>query len=311
MDPVSHGLVGMVFGIAGGGTLSLSDGLMTAVFVGSVIPDLDILFQLRGDYAYIKQHRGFSHSLPFAVGSSGLGAFILGTFNPGIQFMTLFRWFLIGFLSHLFLDLLNSYGVKILWPLSPKKYTLNLLPLIDPIIVLISLIIILFYRSGVNDFLVFSVYGFYFLLRWAMRLWARKIVRERFQVLRLAVLPAGRMSFFQWDFIAVSMEKNIVGSVNLFFGNYQVFQELVNRTEQELQWILGETSLGQIFREFTPFIHIKCEKIGDKLVCHFMDLRYRVKNRFMHNGVMVLNEQREVEMAFFLPYSTAHRIHLA
>jgi hypothetical protein len=51
--------------------------------------------------------------------------------------------------------------------------------------------------------------------------------------------------------------------------------------------------------------------IEGKLVCHFIDLRYRVRNRFMHNGVMVLNEQREVEKAFFLPYSTAHRIYLA
>ncbi len=311
MDPVSHGLIGMVLGIVGGGTLSLSDGLMSAVFVGSVFPDLDILFQLRGDYAYLKQHRGFSHSLPFAVGTSGLGALIIGAFFPGMHFMTLFSWFLIGFLSHLFLDLLNSYGVKILWPLSAKKYTLNLLPLIDPVIVLISLLIILFFRSGAYDFLVCSVYGFYFLLRWAMRLWVGKMVRQHFQVLHLAVLPAGRISFFQWDFIAATMEKNIVGSVNLFLGNYRVFQELVNKPEQELQWILGDTSLGQIFREFTPFIHVKCEKIGDKLVCHFMDLRYRVKNRFMHNGVMVLNEQREVEIAFFLPYSTAHRIHLA
>ncbi|MGI6606451.1 MAG: metal-dependent hydrolase [Peptococcia bacterium] len=314
MDPVSHGLVGMVLGLMGGGTLSLSNGLMTAAIVGSVIPDLDILFQLRGDYAYIKQHRGFSHSLPSAVGSSCLGAFFLGIFYPGVPLITLFAWFLLGFFSHLLLDMFNSYGVKIFWPLSRKKFTLNLLPLIDPIVLLISIIAIFTYRAGVKDFPFLLVYGCYFLVRWGMRIWAGRIVRRRMQIMQkphIILLPSGRMSLFQWDFIAMSAPKNIVGNVNLLLGDYRIFQEFANKSEQELQCLLHETALGQIFREFTPYVHINCEMIEGKLVCHFIDLRYRVRNRFMHNGVMVLNEQREVEKAFFLPYSTAHRIYLA
>jgi len=316
MDPVTHGLVGLVLGLMQGGPLSLTNGMMTASLAGSVIPDLDIIFQLRGDYAYLKQHRGYSHSLPSAFLSSGAGALILRLFYPDQQFGLLFGGVLLGFLSHLFLDLLNSYGVKILWPFSRKKYTWNLLPLIDPMLLLLCLLSMLLHYTGGNCIALLPVFGLYFVLRWRMRQWAGRMVRRTLRELEnlsgIFLLPAGRFSFWQWDFIALAAEKKIVGTVNLFWRKQQIFRELADDPgkQTEYQWMLGKTPLGQVFCEFTPFVHIKAEKVGDHLICSFMDLRYRVENRFMHNGVMVLNQNREVEKAFFLPYSTAHRIPL-
>lgn len=319
MDPVTHGLVGMMLGLMGGGKLALANGLMAASIAGSVFPDLDFVFQLRGDMAYLKQHRGFSHSLPSAALSSFFGAAVLNYFYPMTGFWWLFSAFFAGFLSHLLLDLLNSYGVKILWPLSEKKYTFNLLPLIDPLLVLICILGIIWPFQGVSGYPVLAVFAFYCFLRWVMRLGARRIVRSRLKEkgwngpFRIYVLPSGRMSFLRWDFIVKSTLKDLVGSIDLGSGRWRVFRELDHPPEEvrEIQEILSLTPLGQTFGEFTPLYHIKCEKLGDKFICHFMDLRYRVENRFMHNGVLVLNENREVEKAFFLPYSTEHRIYLA
>jgi inner membrane protein len=68
--------------------------------------------------------------------------------------------------------------------------------------------------------------------------------------------------------------------------------------------------LGKLFKEFTPFYHINYEEKDDKIVCHFIDLRYRLKGRFLHNGTMVLSRDYEVMEAIFHPYSMSHRVYL-
>lgn len=314
MDPVTHALVGMALGLQSG-EISLMNGAMAASIAGSVLPDLDIVFQLWGDYVYLKHHRGFSHSLPGAILISSVGGLLLSLFYPGYPFIQLLLWMFLGVISHSFLDLLNSYGLKIFWPLSSRKFTLNLLPLFDPILVTICLLSVLSFGkvNSLNSYLAFSIFIIYLLLRWVMRTRAGHLIRTRFQknnmTLKVHILPAGIINLCKWDFIVELPQKNIVGSVNLFKGNCQVFQRLYRESE-EISIILVKTVLGKAFLEFTPFFHINYEKKGDKLVCHFMDLRYRIKDRFLHNGTLVLNQKLEVEEAVFQPYSMSHRIYL-
>jgi len=304
VDPLTHGLVGMALGLQNGGSLSLANGTLVASVIGSLLPDADIVFQIRGDYAYLKQHRGFSHSLPTAVVAAALTGWVLTFFYPNYGFGGLFAGVLVGFLSHLFLDLLNSYGVKILWPLSQRKYTLNLLPLFDPFLVLICLL------SKQSVFL--GLVGFYLGGRWLLKKWAEKILRTRFFpekcLFSLNVLPASANPLL-WDFILETENKFIVGSLHLAKGSCQIFRKLV-RVREDLAAIFQKTLLGQLFREFTPFYHFYVEKEDEKLVCRFMDLRYRVQDRFLHNGTLVMDSQGRVIKEIFQPYSPAHVISL-
>jgi len=312
MDPISHGLVGMVLGLEAGGGISLTNGLMMASIVGSVLPDLDIVFQLRGDFAYLQQHRGISHSLPGAVLLSGLGALTLSLFYSGYSYILLFSWVLLGVISHLFFDVLNSYGAKVFWPLSSRKYMLNLLPLVDPVLILLCLLSLWRYSLGYHDYLIILIFSCYLLLRWALRVGAKHIIEDRLfkkkADRRVCVLPSA-MDPFRWDFIIEQRKKNIVGSINLAKGSYKTFQRL-KCEKKETRNLLAETVLGKVFYDFTPFFHVSLEKKDDKLIYHFMDLRYRVKNRFLHNGTLVLNHKLEVEEAIFQPYSKSHRIYL-
>jgi len=312
MDPLTHGLVGMVVGLNAGGTVSLSNGLMIASVVGSLIPDLDIVFQLRGDYAYLKQHRGISHSLPSAVVMSGLGAIILNLFYPEYNFFLLFPWVCFGFLSHLFLDSLNSYGAKIFWPISRRKQRFNLLPLFSPVIFLLCLFSMWRYTQGYHDFLISAIFVIYLLFRWILRNWAEQLIKVKLlkkkKALQVSVLPAG-INLFRWDFIIEQRQKNIVGNVNLLKRSCKISQRLQCEKE-EMRDFLAQTVLGRVFREFTPYFHISSEKKGDQLIYHFMDLRYQVKNGFLHNGTLRLNHKLEVEEAIFQPYHKSRRIYL-
>ncbi|MGI6145517.1 MAG: metal-dependent hydrolase [Clostridia bacterium] len=314
MDPISHGLVGMVLGLKAGGSISLANGLMMSSLVGSILPDLDIVFLLRGDFTYLQQHRGISHSLPGAVFLSGLGALTLSPIYSGYSFISLFFWVLLGVLSHLFFDVLNSYGAKVFWPLSSKKHMLNLLPLVDPVLILLCLLSLWRYSLGYQDYIISLVFAGYLLLRWALRLGAQYFIETRLLKkkkkthLRVCVLPSA-MDPFRWDFIIEQRKKNIVGSINLVKGSYHTFQQLKCEKEK-IRNLLTGTVLGKVFRDFTPFFHVSSEKKDDKLICHFMDLRYRVKNRFLHNGTLILNHKFEVEEAIFQPYSMSRRIYL-
>ena len=313
MDPISHGLVGMVVGLQAGGDISLTNGLMMASIVGSVLPDLDIVFLLRGDFVYLQQHRGISHSLPGAVFLSGLGALALSFFYAGHSIISLFSWVLLGVISHLFFDVLNSYGAKVFWPFSSKKQMLNLLPLVDPVLISLCLLSLWRYSLGYHDYLISLVFAGYLLLRWALRLWVTHIIEARLLQkkahLRVCVLPSA-MDPFRWDFIIEQRRKNIIGSINLVKGSYDTFQRL-NCEKEEIRSLLADTVLGKVFCDFTPFFHVSSEKKDDKLICHFMDLRYRVKNRFLHNGTLILNHKLEVEEAIFQPYSMTRRIYLS
>jgi len=98
----------------------------------AVLPDLDYILTFNSRLAYLKHHRGFTHSvfglLLFVMLAAGLGRLLGGP-----------RWFrpllLIGFLvlvSHLFQDWTTSYGTQLLNPLTRAKFTLDWVFIIDP-----------------------------------------------------------------------------------------------------------------------------------------------------------------------------------
>src|SRR6059036_2158954 len=65
MENISHSLAGLALARAGlGGRNRLSG---AALVLGSNLPDLDLLWSLRGRVAYLDEHRGVTHSLAGCV----------------------------------------------------------------------------------------------------------------------------------------------------------------------------------------------------------------------------------------------------
>lgn len=302
MDPITHGLVGILIGSKTAGGLTLANGALVVFTLGSIAPDFDIVGQLWGDYVYLKQHRVFSHSLPgLAVISLGLAA-VLHIFYP-ISFSMLFLWTFLGALSHTAMDLFNSYGVSILWPFEKKKRTLNLLTVFDPLfcIFLITAMII----PGWGELVPVLYLG----LRLFMRTVALEIVKRSMAgqgCTRIFILPSF-VSAFKWDFIVVTPRQKMVGRVDIFRRRIRILSDL-KCIRTDLEKVLAQSVLGRVFSEFTPLMHIECEKVGGKLVARFMDLRYYFKDRFLHNGTIIFNEEMKVEEAVFQPYSPSRRI---
>src|SRR6185436_20707760 len=86
--------------------------------IASNWPDLDAAVMLDGDPASVFMRRTFGHSLlllpPLAAGL----ALIFKRFYPARRWTALLGLCALGMGFHLFFDLINSFGVVLLWPLS-------------------------------------------------------------------------------------------------------------------------------------------------------------------------------------------------
>jgi inner membrane protein len=130
MDPLTHVAAGVICS-----QLITSPSRWWAALAGTLfalLPDIDYIFIFWDRLAFIRYHRGFTHSLvalPLFALAGALAGRALG--GP--------RWFkpllLLGLMvlaSHLLLDLATSYGTQILSPFSQRRLTLDWVFIIDP-----------------------------------------------------------------------------------------------------------------------------------------------------------------------------------
>jgi inner membrane protein len=130
MDPLTHIATGVA--ISQFVSAPSRGGAALAGFLFALLPDLDYVMRFSNPLAYMKHHRGFSHSLLALLLYLLLGV-ALGRLVGGP------RWFrpllIIGILvltSHLFLDWITSYGTQLLNPFTRAKFSLDWVFIVDP-----------------------------------------------------------------------------------------------------------------------------------------------------------------------------------
>jgi inner membrane protein len=132
MDTLTHGLVGSVL------TRSTTDrpGARAALLTGliaAMLPDLDVLF-LPTRLAYLRDHRGWTHSflvLPvFALGVALLARLIFRR----ARFVSLWLFAAVGIASHIVFDWITSFGTMFFYPLSRRRYSLDWVFIVDPVV---------------------------------------------------------------------------------------------------------------------------------------------------------------------------------
>ncbi len=133
MDTVTHGLTGWLVARTlpdkwKGEHPAIATGVVT---LGSVLPDADNAASLLGSELYLRVHRGISHSLLGISVSSLVVALLFARFGRWKDAKRLFLLALLGQVSHVVLDLLNSYGTQVLQPFSDARLSLDLLFVVD------------------------------------------------------------------------------------------------------------------------------------------------------------------------------------
>lgn len=312
MDPITHAVVGLTIAVLSGEPMALSNPAVIGCIAGAVIPDGDIIMQIKGDYAYLKNHRGMSHSLPampvYALAITGLLWLLFGS----VAFWKVLLFSLVGCLSHIALDIMNSYGAQILWPFSQKRITLDLLLIYDPMIIILSLLTIIpKTRNLIPPVVIVAIFACYLAARYMMKRTVRSIIMEKYSdrcLTYLRVLPS-LIGLIKWHFILVSGNEKIIGEVNIFPKYFRIIKVL-KTIDKELHDMVSGTPIAEFFGEFTPIYHIACEQDAENYIFRFIDLRYYIAKDFMHHATAVINHDLEVVSSLFHPYHKGRNVEI-
>ncbi len=154
MDSITQTALGAAVGEA---ILGRKVGYRAALWgaIAGTIPDLDILaYPILDEVARLSWHRGYSHSLLFAVVFTPLLAWIINKIHRGHASWR--DWSLVTFLvlfTHILLDSFTVYGTQLFLPFSNYMVGLNSIAIIDPaytIPLLLGVIIALFLKRTSN-----------------------------------------------------------------------------------------------------------------------------------------------------------------
>jgi inner membrane protein len=103
----------------------------TTALVGSHAPDFDTVFKLKGNSAYLRQHRGKSHGLIALLAWPLLLSIVIGTLF-GVPPTSLWLMAQIAVALHVFVDLFNAYRTQALHPFKKSWIGWGVINTFDP-----------------------------------------------------------------------------------------------------------------------------------------------------------------------------------
>jgi inner membrane protein len=137
MDNLTHSLVGAVMGRLG--LKRLSPRAMPALIIAANLPDIDSFVARGVGCDPIAAHRGFTHGIGGLITMPLLAVAIIlcwEKLRPGkegpLRLGGLFLACFLGVLSHPLLDLMNTYGTRLLEPFSHRWFYADTLFIVDP-----------------------------------------------------------------------------------------------------------------------------------------------------------------------------------
>ena len=133
MDSLTHVLIGSAIGQAIAGKKHGGKALFWGAIAGSV-PDIDSIFQrLFTPVNSLFFHRGVSHSLLFWVILSPVLAWLINRIHKGdkADFGDWLKITSVAWLSHLFVDMFNTYGTGIFEPFSHLRVAFDSINVVD------------------------------------------------------------------------------------------------------------------------------------------------------------------------------------
>ena len=152
MDSLTHTVLGACVGEALAGK-KLGKHAMFWGALANNIPDVDVITSFWMSQAdSLLAHRGFTHSILFALVFPFILAFILSRWHRNKHMLFKDWWMIIasGMFLHIFIDSLTSYGTGWYEPFSHYRVTMNVLFVADPfytISLLISFVALLFIKG--------------------------------------------------------------------------------------------------------------------------------------------------------------------
>lgn len=271
------------------------------LIAGALLPDIDHFSLLWGNFLYLKHHRGFTHSFLGALFLSFLVAIIVSivrrpssvvsflqrtTDNELRTFFTNFLLLTIGSYIHILLDLITSYGTAIFLPFSSRRYSLDLVFILDPLfssLFLIPLVLSFFKRDkaryicgiGAISILCYLSLCYYnqFL---ALEIFKNFLEQKGIVFHNIATIPA---PFFavRWSGIAQGDNFLYQSQFSILKKDSIILKEYKNHLNTRYIQRAEDLEMVKLYRSFAkfPWVSQKFTENGHYLVEYF-DLRFNL-----------------------------------
>ncbi len=141
MDPITHVAAGVLIGQSARNRFPAWRPLVPLAAFAAWMPDLDNVVILFGPEAFMRYHRGYTHCLLGATVLAFFLTLLAGRLRRGLPQVKLFGLFFLCVLSHLFLDLINSYGMSLFLPFSDFRIAMPAVFTIDPAFTAVLLVL--------------------------------------------------------------------------------------------------------------------------------------------------------------------------
>lgn len=304
MDTVTHGLVG-VLASKSGFSQRVGKIATIAFIIGAVFPDIDIVVSIFGPEFSLRHHRGITHSIIAAPFFAILIGALIYRFSSFKNLRVLALMVALGIYSHIFFDLITSYGTVIFDPLSMKRYSWNLVFILDPFITLpLILGLVLCWKKkewAVKVSLVVFVFISLYLI---FCFYTRQLNLERINdfakeksidAIKSSVYPRPLAPFF-WLGVIETKEAFYSGNLSIFESGVNDFEEIPKSDENSFIKLASKLDEVQLYRWFAEFPVSFYQNENGKHVVGFYDLRFRmISNRFPFLLKVVFDNDGSIE----------------
>ncbi|MBP2651994.1 MAG: Protein of unknown function transrane [Firmicutes bacterium] len=303
MDSLTHALIGIAVAGLSGHQPALSDPIYIAAVLGSQAPDFDLVAQVRGSMAYLRQHRAFSHSFPGVALWALAIAGGLELYFTQMNFLQNLLWAFIGGISHILIDYFNTHGVALLWPFKRDRKSTPLLNVFDPALLVLMLVPYTFtIPIKLLSLTTFGIIAGYIILRYQLRQQASAWLKTYFNsyaITKLWVMPS-LSQLLCWDFVIETDSRVFNGRRGIFRPILTIEANLPKQINlSTFTKKAQQTELGQFFDLFTPYIFFKEQYLDTNLVkVTIYDLRYYTNQHFIHSATIIFDLQETSNVCF-------------
>jgi inner membrane protein len=257
-----------------------------ALVISSHAPDFDAIVRLKGEGAYVRLHRGITHSLPaLALWPILVMLPYLALFGAGPEAFHLYAWSFAAVSFHVLLDALNGYGVQCLRPFTKRWIHLDVLTICDPFLFVLHSVGLILWGSGAAEAapLFPLLYAATFLYI-GLRLWRH---RRRVKRLRLAlgiqesacdVTPC--LHWWHWSFVAELPDCYMSGFIR--HGRIEDIVIIAKGEPTEGHPLIEASKATDGVRAFLAFaqrVHVAITESEDGYVVRWSEMRFHFGQR--------------------------------
>ncbi len=283
MDTASHLLFGAT--LAGLAHLdpvvahkpALAQAVMAGTLIGSHAPDFDALMRIRGYAWYIRHHRGITHSIPaLFLWPVLISLPLAAAFGCLGDWQHVYVWTCVAVVFHVFLDLMNTYGVQCLRPFTKKWMHLDILSIFEPFLFVLHVTgLAVWIGLGADPARLFvwtyAVTGIYLVLRAIQHAWLVDRVRRRYgEIGACHVVPSFHV--LHWRYVVHSGDRFYAGRI---LGATIIEEDVyANAAPNEvIQSTIGIDGV-RAFLDFAQRVHVTYKELQDGYEVRWSDMRF-------------------------------------